>query len=105
MRDIRSDLHERANFFAGQIKLAQGEFDKFIEQLKLEHDSKLHNLKSDLNVVRRVTETEDRRLGSAPSASRAEPQRSSPQPPLQQVQPLQSHSDFLTSKISAVGVR
>ena len=49
MRDIRNDLHERANLLAGQIKLAEGEFDKLIEQLKLEHDSKLHNLKSDLN--------------------------------------------------------
>ena len=105
MRDIRDDLHERVNFLAGQIKLAQGEFDKLIEQLKLEHDSKLHKLKSDLNAVHMVTGTEDRRLGSAPSASKAEPQLRPPQPPLQQVQPQQSHSDFLTRKISAVGVR
>ena len=74
MRDIRDDLHERANFLAGQINLAQGQFDKLIEQLKLEHDSKLHNLKSELELVHMVTGIEDRRLGSAPSASRAEPQ-------------------------------
>ena len=103
MRDIRDDLHERVNSLAGQIKLAQGEFDKLIEQLKLEHDSKLHKLKSDLNAVHMVTGTEDRRLGSAPSASR--PQLRPPQPPLKQVQPQQSHPDFLARKISAVGVR
>ena len=105
MRDIREDLHERVNFLAGQIKLAQGEFDKLIEQLKLEHDSKLHKLKSDLNAVHMVTGTEDRRLGSAPSASRPGPQLRPPQPPLKQVQPQQSPSDFLARKISAVGVR
>ena len=80
MRDIRDDLHERANFLAGQIKLAHGEFDKLIEQLKLEHDSKLHNLKSHLNAVHMVTGIEDRRLGSAPSASEAEPQLRPPHP-------------------------
>ena len=105
MRDIRDDLHERVNFLAGQIKLAQGEFDKLIEQLKLEHDSKLHKLKSDLKAVHMVTGTEDRRLGSAPFASRPGPQLSPPQPPLKQVQPQQSHPDFLARKISAVGVR
>ena len=105
MRDIREDLHERANFLAGQINLAQGQFDKLIEQLKLEHDSKLHNLKSELELVHKVTGLEERRFGSAPSASKAEPQLLPPQPPLQQVQPQQAHSDFLTRKISAVGVR
>ena len=105
MRDIRNDLHERANFLAGQIKLAQGQFDKLIEELKLEHDSKLHNLKSDL--ARRAYGHRDR--GSAAwqrsVANKAENQLRPPQPPLQQVQPQQSHSDFLTRKISAVGVR
>ena len=105
MRDIRDDLQERVSFLAGQIKLAQGEFDKLIEQFKLEHESKLHKLKSDLNAVHMVTGTEDRRLGSAPSASTAGPQLRPPQPALKQVQPQQSHSDFLARKISAVGVR
>ena len=54
MRDIREELQERVNFIAGQINLAQGQFDKLIEQLKLEHDSKLHNLKSELELVRMV---------------------------------------------------
>ena len=71
MRDIREDLRERANILVGQINLAQGKFDKLIEQLKLEHDSKLHSLKSELELVQMVTRIEDRRLASAPSARRA----------------------------------
>ena len=85
MRDIHDDLNERANILLGQIKLAQGQFDKLIEQLKIEHDNKLHHLKSDLDVVHMVTGIEDRRLGTPPSASKEEPQRRPPQPPLQQV--------------------
>ena len=102
MRDIREDLRERVSILEGQINLAQGQFDKLIEQLKLEHDSKLHNLKSELDLVHMVTGIEDRRLASAQSASRAEPQP--PQPTLQQVQSPQSRSAFLIRKVSAVGV-
>ena len=102
MRDIRDDLQERVSILGGQMKLVQGQFDKLIEQLKLEHDSKLHSLKSELELVQMVTRIEDRRLASAPSARRAEPQP--PQPTLQQVQSPQSRSDSLTRKISAVFV-
>lgn len=106
MRDIRGDLQDRANLVIGQINAAQGQFDKLIDQLKHEHDGKLENLKSDLDAVLMVAGSEDRRLGSAPSASKAEPQARAPQQhPLQQVQPQRPHADLLTRKISAVGVR
>jgi hypothetical protein len=68
MRDIRGDLQDRANLIAGQIKIAQGQFDKLVEQLKHEHDSRIEKLKSDLDAVRMVAGIEDRRLSSAPSA-------------------------------------
>ena len=100
MRDIRDDLQERANLIVGQINAAQGQFDKMIEQIKVEHDSKVENLKSHLDAVHMVTGIEDRRLGSATSASKAKPS------PLQQHSHRQEPpSDFLTRKISAVGVR
>ena len=36
MRDISDNLQEHGNILAGQIKLAQGEFDKLsIDRLKL----------------------------------------------------------------------
>ena len=48
MRDIRGDLQERANRVSEQISATQGQFDKVLEQLKLEHQAKLEELKSDL---------------------------------------------------------
>ena len=105
MRDIRADLQDRANLVVGQINAAQGQFDKLIDQLKHEHDSRLEDLRSNLDAVLMIAGSEDRRLGSAPSASKAEPQARPQQHPLQQVQPQRPPADLLTRKISAVGVR
>ena len=63
MRDIRGDLQDRSNRLAAKISATQAQFDKVIEQLKLEHQGKLEDLKSDLDIVRMVMKTEDR-LGS-----------------------------------------
>jgi hypothetical protein len=54
----------------------RSKFDKVIEQLKLEHQVELENLRSDLDTVRRVMKTEDR-LGSVMSPSK----QSVPRPP------------------------
>ena len=43
MRDIRSDLQERAKMLDEQIKAAQDQFDGLIAQLKQEHDSKVES--------------------------------------------------------------
>jgi hypothetical protein len=50
MRDIRGDLQERAKLLEEQIGATQSQFDKYIEQLKREHQGKLEGLKSDLNI-------------------------------------------------------
>jgi hypothetical protein len=102
MRDIRGDLQERVNLLGQQINDAQGQFDNLIEQIKVEHDSKVQNLKSHLDAIHMVTGIEDRRFGTPTSVSKAEPQPN----PLQE-HPLrqQPPSDFRTRKISAVGVR
>ena len=63
MRDIRGDLQDRANRVSEQISATQGQFDKVLEQLKIEHQAKLEELKSDLAAVRMVMKSEDR-LGS-----------------------------------------
>ena len=99
MRDIRGDLQDRANRVSEQISATQGQFDKVLKQLKLEHQVKLEELKSDLEAVRRVMKTEDR-LGSviAPikqSELRA-PQRR------QQAHSQQATSDSLVLKVSAL---
>lgn len=83
MRDISGDLQERANLLKQQTNSARAEFEKLIEQIKWEHDSKLKDLRAELGAVNRVTEIEHRRLRSAASA---------PLPQSQQPQPQQSRA-------------
>ena len=99
MPDIRGDLLDRANRLAEQISATQGQFDKVIEQLKLEHQVELENLKSDLDTVRRVMKTEGR-LSSVMS-----PSKQSVPPPQQpqQAQSQQPTSYSLMRKVSALG--
>ncbi len=119
MRDIRDDLRARANLLDGQINDAQAHFEALVEQFNQEHDSRLKDLKAQLEAVRALIGAEDRRLGSAPPASKAQlqaPQRlpklnkappeqpqvqSPPQP--QPQQPQQRIADFLIRKLSEVG--
>lgn len=56
MRDIRGDLQERANLFEQQINAEHAQFDNLIEQLKREQDSRLEDLKAQLQAVNRVIE-------------------------------------------------
>jgi hypothetical protein len=96
MRDIRGDLQERANLLEQQINTAQAQFEKLIEHFRREHDSKLKDLKAELEAVNRVTEIEQRRLGSVTSAPK-------PQPQSQQPQPQQPLANFLVRKLSEAG--
>jgi hypothetical protein len=68
MRDIRADLQDRASLLEEQINAHEAEFEKLIEQLKREHDSRLEDLKAELEAVTRLMEVELRRLNSAPAA-------------------------------------
>ena len=106
MRDIRGDLQDRANLIAEQISTTQGQFDKHIEQLKREHQARLEDLKSALHNVHMVIGIEGRRLGSSPSATKAQSQ---PSPRshhrAQQTQPQQPPSDSLIRKVASVGFR
>ena len=97
MRDIRGDLQDRANRLAEQISATQGQFDKVIEQLKLEHQGKLEELKFDLDTVRMVMKTEDR-LGSRISPSKQSEASQRHQP----AQSQQATSDSLMRKVSAL---
>jgi hypothetical protein len=105
MRDIRGDLQDRANLLEQQIDAAQGQFDKLVEQLTREHDSRLEGLKSGLDAVNAVIQTEDRRLGHAPSVLKAQPQLRPSQPPPQQAHTYQPLADFPIRQRSAVSAR
>ena len=64
MRDIRGDLQDRANVVAEQIKSVQRQFDDHIEKIKVEHETKLEDLRSALRNVQMVIGIEKRRFGS-----------------------------------------
>jgi len=67
MRDIRGDLQDRAALLDEQINAHEAQFDKLIEQLKREHDTRLDDLKTELEAVNRLMELELRRIDTAPA--------------------------------------
>ena len=71
MRDIRGDLQDRAGLLEEQINAHEAQFDKLLDQLKQEHDSRLEDLKAELEAVNRLMEVELRRLATAPAAPKA----------------------------------
>ena len=122
MRDIRGDLQDRAALLEEQINAHESQFDKLIEQLKREHDSRLEDLKTELDAVTRLMELELRRLETAPVASAAQGRetvhhvsRHAPQQPVQHAphqpqphvqaaaQPQAPLADFLIRKLNEVG--
>jgi hypothetical protein len=74
MRDIRADLQERAGVIGEQIKAAQAQFDQFVERIKGEHNSRIKDLRSELEAVNMLMEIEHRRHSGAPSAPTTPPQ-------------------------------
>ena len=64
MRDIRGDLQDRANLVGEQMKSVQRQFDDHIEKIKVEHETKLEDLRSALRNVHMVIGIEKRRFGS-----------------------------------------
>jgi hypothetical protein len=64
MRDIRSDLQERATLVDDQIRAAYSHFERTVEQLRNEHDARVADLKSDLTMIARFMEFEQRHFRS-----------------------------------------
>jgi hypothetical protein len=65
MRDIRGDLQDRAKLLAEQISNAQGHFERYLDQIKREHETRVKDLKSALDSVHIVIGIEGRRLQSS----------------------------------------
>ena len=114
MRDIRGDLQDRAALLEEQINAHEAQFEKLIEQLKREHDSRVEDLKAELEAVNRLMEVELRRLETVPSAPRAQGREPAPQAvhqpqthpshqPQHQPQPQQPLADFLVRKLNEAG--
>ena len=71
MRDIRSDLQERAALIDEQIRAAYSHFEKTVEQLKNEHDARVADLKSGLTMIAKFMEFEHRYFRSDSPAAEA----------------------------------
>ena len=62
MRDIRSDLQERATLIDEQIKGAYDHFERSIRQLQNERDARISELQSALSMIAKFIEFEDRNM-------------------------------------------
>jgi hypothetical protein len=104
MRDIRSDLQERANLLEEQINSAQGQFEKYLEQLRSEHDARVKDLRAELEAVQALLAIELRRHGGAQPAPKAQAQpQPQPQPQAPARQPKQPLAEFLIRKLADLG--
>ena len=62
MRDIQSDLQERAALIDEQIRATVAHFDKTIQQLQTQRDTRIAELKSGLAMIGKFMEFEERFL-------------------------------------------
>jgi hypothetical protein len=60
MRDIRTDLQERANLIEEQIRAAHAHFETVVQQLQSERDARVAELNGPLTVIHKLMEYEDR---------------------------------------------
>lgn len=118
MRDIRSDLQERANLIEQEIANAVGHFERAIERLQGERDTRVAELKAELAVLgvlieseqqrmpndQRPIEFEQQRMPNDPRPIESEHQRM-PSGPRPMVLPRQSLADFLTRSLAETGPR
>jgi hypothetical protein len=89
MRDIRSDLQERANVIDEQIKAAYAHFQKRVEQIQHERDAKIADLKSEFAMIAKFMDFEQRFLGNV-------------SPPVSS-SPLVALADLFMHKLNEVG--
>ena len=58
MRDIRSDLEERAHLVQEQIKAAYGHFEKMVQRLQSERDARVADLQGTHAMIYKLIEFE-----------------------------------------------
>lgn len=88
MRDIRSDLQERATLIDEQIRAAYAHFEKTVRQLQSERDARIDELKSVLTMIAEFMELEQRFSGKLSPETRS---------------PMVSLGDLFVRKLNEVG--
>ena len=58
MRDIRSDLEERAHIVQEQVRAAYAHFERMAQQLQSERDARVSDLKETLGMIDRLMQFE-----------------------------------------------
>ena len=58
MRDIRSDLEERAHIVQEQVKAAYAHFERMAQQLQSERDARVADLKGTLAMIDKLMQFE-----------------------------------------------
>ena len=66
MRDIRSDLQERANATEEEIRAINADYEKIIEQLQTERAAKVAEAKMKLEMISKLIEFENADLDKVP---------------------------------------
>jgi hypothetical protein len=101
MRDIRSDLEDRAQLLKEQIQAAQSAFKQQMETIEREHENKVDELRATLDAVSVLLGSENRRL-KIPKAPDAETQVQEPelqQLPLQQANGKKKLTEFIVREL------
>jgi hypothetical protein len=104
MRDIRSDLQERANLIEQEITQVLASFEKRLEPLRRERDAHVAELKAELAAFGVLIEAEHQRVPNDPRSMESERQHT-PTGPRSMAPSHQSLSDFLARKLAETGPR
>ena len=64
MRDIRSDLEERAHIIQEQVKVAYAHFERMAQQLQSERDARIADLKGSLAMIEKLIQFETGIMGN-----------------------------------------
>jgi hypothetical protein len=75
MRDIRSDLQERAHLCEEQIRAACAQFDAMVQHLQSERDMRIADLRSGLALIERCIEFESSLMGNVVTLDNSQVQR------------------------------
>jgi hypothetical protein len=59
MRDIRSDLEERAHIVQEQVRVAYAHFERMAQQLQSERDARVADLKGSLAMIEKLNSIRD----------------------------------------------